>query len=103
MKRQKRKLLTNEWQESHENAKICYICKENFADKYMKDKEYRKIRGHCHCTGGYIGAAHIICNSKYSIPKEITVDFHNGSNYDYHFIKGLEEEFEGQSNCLRKY
>ena len=27
--------------------------------------------------------------------------FHNGSNYDYHFIiKGLVEEFEGDFECL---
>ena len=36
-------------------------------------------------------------------PKEIPVMFHNGSNYDYHFIiKELAEEFEGQFECLRK-
>ena len=44
---------------------------------------------------------HSICNLKYSIPKEITVVFHNESNYDYHFIKReLVEEFEWQFNCL---
>ena len=37
------KLLTNEKQESYENAKICYICKEKFKDKYAKDKKYRKV------------------------------------------------------------
>ena len=27
--------------------------------------------------------------------------FHNGSNYDYHFIvKELAKEFEGEVNCL---
>ena len=33
----KMKLLTNEQQESYENAKICYICKEKFGNKYLKD------------------------------------------------------------------
>ena len=47
----KSKLLTKEQQESYENAKICYICKEKFKNKYLKDKEYRKIRDHCHYTG----------------------------------------------------
>ena len=48
------------------------------------------------------GAAHSICNSKYSIAKEITVIFHNVYNYNYHFIiYKLAEEFEGQINCLR--
>ena len=33
----------------------------------------------------------------------MTVVFHNGSTYDYHFIiKELAEEFKGQFNCLRE-
>ena len=47
------------------------------------------------------GAAHNICNFKHSVPKKIPIDFHNGSNYDYHFIiKKLPEEFEKQFNGL---
>ena len=35
------------------------------------------------------------------MPKEILLVFHNGSNYDYHFIiKELAEEFERQFICL---
>ena len=30
------KLLTQEQQESNENAKIYYICKEKFENKYLK-------------------------------------------------------------------
>ena len=40
------KLLTKEQQESYENAKICYICKEKFQNEYFKDKKYRKVRDH---------------------------------------------------------
>ena len=29
------KLLTKKQQESYENAKICYICKENFENRYL--------------------------------------------------------------------
>ena len=42
--------------------KICYICKEKFENKHLKDKKYRKVRDHCHYTGTYRGAAHSICN-----------------------------------------
>ena len=42
-----------------------------------------------------IGAAHSICNLKYSVPNTISIAFHNGSNYDYIFIiKVLAEGFE---------
>ena len=34
----KMKLLTNKQQESYENAKFCYICKEKFEDEYAEDK-----------------------------------------------------------------
>ena len=37
----------------------------------------------------------------YNTPREITVVFHNGSSYDYHFIiKGLAEESEGNLEWL---
>ena len=51
------KLLTKEQQGSYEHSKICYICKENFENKYLKDKKYCKVRDQCHYTGEYRGAA----------------------------------------------
>ena len=33
-------LLTNEQQNSYQNSKICYICKEKFENKYVK---YKKV------------------------------------------------------------
>ena len=36
-KKKKMKLLSGDQQESHENAKICHICKAKFANKYLKD------------------------------------------------------------------
>ena len=66
----KLKLLTKEQQESYENVKICYICKEKFENKYLKVKKYHKVRDDCHCTGEYRGARHSICNLKYNVPKK---------------------------------
>ena len=86
-KKKKMKLLTKEQQESYENAKICYICKEKFENKYLKDKKYPKVRDHCQYTAEYRSVAHSTCNLKYSAPKRIPIVFHNGCNYDYHFIK----------------
>ena len=34
------------------------------------------------------------------MPNEISVVFHNGSNYDYHFIKELANKCEGQFEGL---
>ena len=64
-----KRLLTKEQQESHENSKTCYIYKEKFKDKYLKDKIFCKGRDHCHDSGEYRGAGNITCNSKVSVPK----------------------------------
>ena len=61
-------------------------------------ERYCKIRNHCHCTGKSRGPAHSISNLRCSITKEISVIFHNGSNYDYNFTindsaKEVEQEF----------
>ena len=45
------KSLTKEQQESYENAKFCYICKEKIENKYLKGKKFLKVRGRCHYTG----------------------------------------------------
>ena len=66
----------------------------------MKDKKYCKVRDHCNYTGKYRSVAGSICNLKYSVPKKSPIAFHNGSNYDYHFIiKEFAEEFE-KNTCL---
>ena len=64
-------------------------------------KNYEKVHNYFSYTTKYRGAAHSICNCRYKMQKEIPLFFHNGSNYDYHFIiKQLTEEFEGQFECL---
>ena len=65
-------LLTKEQQESYKNAKITYICTEKFENKYLKDKKYYKVRDHCHYPEEQRGAAHSMCNLKYSVPKKIS-------------------------------
>ena len=84
--------LTTEEKVHYNKQKVYYICKKEFDN----NKKQQKVRDHCHYTRKYRGAAHNICNLRYKVPKEIPVVFHNGSNYDYHFIiKELAEEFEG--------
>ena len=84
--------------------KVCYICKEKFSYDKNKKSEYvlyLKVRDHGHYTEKCRGAAHNICNLRYKVPKKISVVFHNGSTYDYHFIiKKLAEDFKGQFECL---
>ena len=89
--------LTVEEQKEYENATYCHICKKRFGDK----KKHRKVRDHDHYTGKYRGAAHSICNLGYSTQKDISVLFHNGSNYDFNLIiTELAKEFRSELQCI---
>ena len=61
--------LTEEEKRNHSKQKVCYICKKGFTT-YDSNKEYYKVKDHCHYTGKYRGAAH---NITFSVPikKEI--------------------------------
>ena len=78
--------LTDEENKSYEKQNVCYICKKEFNTDDDDYKQYHKVRDHCHYTGKFRRAAHNICNLRYKTPKKITVIFHNGSTYGYHFI-----------------
>ena len=74
--------LTKEELESHQDAKVCYICRKRILKKLSKIINYRKVRDHCHYTGKYRGAARCICNLEFNMSNGIPVVFHKGSNYD---------------------
>ena len=85
--------LTKEEEDKYNKENLCHICKKEFNND--------KVRDHCHFTGKYRGAAHNTCNLRYKISKNIPVIFHNGSTYDYHYIKKeLACEFHGNFECL---
>ena len=71
------------------NAVDCHICSELLGDD--------SVRGHCHITGIYRGAAHIDCNLNYrNKPKsrKLPVVMHSLKGYDGHLIvKFLKNEF----------
>ena len=69
----------------------------------LKLKNYQKVRDHCNFTGNYRGVVRSICNLGFHVPNEVPVVFHNGSNYDCHFIiKELANRSEGQLEHLAK-
>ena len=47
-KKKKMKLLRKEKQESYENWKTCFICKETFENEYLKDNKYCKVTYYFH-------------------------------------------------------
>ena len=93
--------LTDNENNFYEEQKKCHICQKEFWNEKKTFEIYQKVRDHCHYTGKFRGAAHRICNLNYKVSKEIPVNIHNGSTYDYHvIIKELAEEFKAQFECL---
>ena len=74
--------LTKGTAESYNKAKICYICKKPSYIRALLIKTIViiLINGNCHYTDKYRHIAQGIYNLKYSIPREIPVVFHKGSN-----------------------
>ena len=59
---------------------VIFVNKNLKINMWKIKKKKIKVRDHCHYTGEYRGAAHNICNLKFSVPKNIPIAFHNGSN-----------------------
>ena len=59
-----------------------------------------KVRGHCHITGKYRGAAHYLCNINLKVTKKIPVIFHNLIGYDSHLIFKELSKFDVRVNVI---
>ena len=45
----------------YDNSTLCHICNEEFDEDRVRDR--------CHLSGKFRGAAHEVCNLKYTVPK----------------------------------
>ena len=72
--------LSSEEKIHHKNAESCYVRDCSFSI------ENRKVRDHCHVTGGYRGASCNKCNLGMKLTKTIPVIFHNLKGYDGHLL-----------------
>ena len=98
-KKKKILLLTKQELKSHQDAKVCYILGKRISKKLSNSINCLKVRDNCHYTGKYRGLVNSVYNLRFNVPNEIPAIFHNGSNYDYHFVVNLwANEFDGQ--CL---
>ena len=103
---EKRKMLplTQKELKLHQDTTECYICGKRSRKKFANGKIIKKVETVVILQVN-IGAAHSICNVRFNVSNEIPVVFHNGSDYDDHFIiRELANEFDttslGQFECL---
>ena len=71
-----------------QQSNSCWICKK------LIDNDEGKVRGHCHVTGKFRGAAHWDCNINFHLTKKVPVIFHNLEGYDSHLIFNELDKFD---------
>ena len=100
MKENKKVKLTKEQKRDFDYAKVCYMCEKVFTE------DNKKVCEHNHFNGKYRGAACHSCNIKEGKNiRKIPIFFHNGSNYDFHFLIKELIKYEGNGkkvNVLAK-
>ena len=72
--------MTEQEEYLFQQTNSCWICGK------LIDNGDEKVRGHCHTTGKFRGAAHWSCNITFQLTKNIPVIFHNLWGYDSHLI-----------------
>ena len=82
MKKHFNKNLIMGEEEGHlfQQSNSCCICKK------LIDNDNEKVRGHCHVTGKFRGAARWSCNINFQLSKKVPVIFHSLRSYDSHLI-----------------
>ena len=82
-RRKKEMVLTTEDRMKIRETKNCHICEEEF------QKNDEKVNDHDHYTSRFIGVAHRKCNLQSRKQSQISIYMHNGSAFDFHFLKLL--------------
>ena len=81
---------TAEHLEQHQRAKSCRECRRRFgAVRKVAHHDHgtvQKVAHHDHGTGSYLGALCQDCNKAARRHQNITICFHNGGRYDFHFV-----------------
>ena len=94
-------LVITEEEDQYQSSNTCWICKK------LIDHDDEKVRGHCHVTGKFRGAAHWSYNINFQLTKKVSVIFHNLRGYDSHLIfcelSKFDVKIEVIPNRLEKY
>ena len=89
-------VMTEKEEYLFQQSNNCWICKK------LIDNEDEKVRGHCHITGKFIGAAHWDCNINFQLTKKIPVIFHNLKGYGSHLNFSELHKFKFKVDVIPK-
>ena len=73
-------IMSEEEEHLFQQSNSCWICKK------LIDNDEEKVRGHCHVTGKFRGAANWDCNINFQLTKKVPVIFYNFRGYGSHLI-----------------
>ncbi|CAE7685209.1 unnamed protein product, partial [Symbiodinium necroappetens] len=65
-----------------QSATCCEMCGGPFGE----ERSRQKVLHHAHGSGRFLAAACCFCNLKIKLPQTISVYFHNGASFDFHYI-----------------
>ena len=87
-------LIITEEEDQYQSSNTCWTCKK------LIDHDDEKVRDHCHATGKFRGATHLICNINLQLTKEFPVRFHNLRGYDSHLIFHELSKFDVRTDVI---
>ena len=93
--------MSEEEEHLFQQSNSCWVSKK------LIDNDEEKVRGHCHVTWKFRGAAHWSYNINLQLTKKVPVIFHNLKGYDIHLIFSELDKFDVKisviPNVLEKY
>ena len=87
-------IMSEEEEYLFQQSSSCWICKK------LIDNDEEKVRGHCHVTVKFRGAAYWDCNINFQLTKKVPVIFDNLRGYDSHLVFNELNKFDAKINVI---
>ena len=87
-------IISEKEEEQFQSSNVCWICNKVIDDDDDDDDDDEEVRGHCHVTGKFRGAAHWSCDINLQLTKKVPVIFHSLRGYDSHLIFNELKDFD---------
>ena len=86
--------MSEEEEHLFQQSNSCWIWEK------LIDNDNKKVRGPCHVTGKFRGAAYWSCNINLQLTEKVPIIFHNLKGYDSHSIFCELNKFDVKMNVI---